>query len=80
MIVLREVLESEFRFLEGKLKTQLEVVFPDIDAERLDKIKNSVKDYIWNSYRNIDSNVNIDCEVDDSGCSDHFKRRLEKNG
>lgn len=80
MIGLREVLESEFRFLEGKLKTQLEVVFPDIDSERLDKIKNSVKDYIWNSYRNIDSNVDIDCEVDDSDCSDHFKRRLEKNG
>ena len=79
MVMLRKVLEAEFRFMEGKIKTQLEVVFPDIEEERLEKIKNSVKDYIWNSFRNIENNVEIECEVDATGCSDHFKRRLEKN-
>jgi hypothetical protein len=78
-VILRKVLEAEFRHLEGKLKTQLEMVFPDIDPLRLDKIKNSVKEAIWNTYRDLENNVDIDCIVDIEDCSEQFIRRLNKN-
>ena len=78
MVKLRKVLEAEFRFMEGKIKTQLEVVFPDIDETRLEKIKISVKDYLWATFRDIETNIDIDCDVDDD-CSSHFIRRLSKN-